>query len=213
MPTLYVKGMAKRIPAGAKLLFEVHYTPNGKEQTDRSSVGVIFAKQPPERIVETNVLANIGLRVPPRKARHVEELQYVFDEDVELLSFMPHMHLRGASARYLVTYLDGRKETLLSVPDYDFNWQSIYRFAKPIPMPKGTKITWIGEWDNSADNPRNPDPSKEIRFGLQTWDEMMNGWMEVVKKYDPESTNEDKKKNQDHENTKDENMKKTKKGT
>jgi peroxiredoxin/mono/diheme cytochrome c family protein len=197
MPTLYAKGVAKRVPAGAKLMFEVHYTPNGKEQTDRSSVGVIFAKQPPGRVVETNVLANIGLRVPPRVARHVEELEYVFDEDVELLSFMPHMHLRGTSARYVVTYLDGRKETLLSVPDYDFNWQSIYRFAKPISMPKGTKITWIGEWDNSADNPRNPDPAKEVRFGLQTWDEMMNGWMEVVKKYNHENTKEGNTKKSD----------------
>jgi peroxiredoxin/mono/diheme cytochrome c family protein len=193
MPTLYRKGMAKRVPAGAKLLFEVHYTPNGKEQTDRSTVGVIFVKQPPERIVETNVLANINLRVPPRVARHVEELQYVFAEDVELLSFMPHMHLRGTNARYLVAYPDGRKETLLSVPDYDFNWQSIYRFAKPISMPKGTKITWIGEWDNSADNPRNPDPAKEVKFGLQTWDEMMNGWMEVAKKYNHENTKEERK--------------------
>jgi peroxiredoxin/mono/diheme cytochrome c family protein len=193
MPTLYAKGMAKRVPAGAKLLFEVHYTPNGKEQTDRSSIGVIFATQPPERVVETNVLANIGLRVPPRAARHVEELEYVFTEDVELLTFMPHMHLRGVSARYVVTYLDGRKETLLSVPDYDFNWQSIYRFAKPIPMPKGTKVTWIGEWDNSADNPRNPDSTKEVRFGLQTWDEMMNGWMEVVKKRERENTKEKEK--------------------
>jgi hypothetical protein len=70
----------------------------------------------------------------------------------------------------------------LSVPDYDFNWQSVYRFAKPIAMPRGTKITWICHWDNSADNPRNPDPTKEVRWGLQTWDEMMNGWMEVVRK-------------------------------
>jgi peroxiredoxin/mono/diheme cytochrome c family protein len=199
MPTLYAKGMAKRVPTGAKLQFEVHYTPNGKEQTDRSSVGLIFAKEPPERIVETNVLANIALRVPPRVSRHEEKLEYVLTEDAELLSLMPHMHLRGTSARYIATFLDGRKETLLAVPDYDFNWQSIYRFAKPIPMPKGTKITWIGEWDNSAENPRNPDPSKEVRFGLQTWDEMMNGWMEIAKKYNHENRN--------HENPKDEKKK------
>lgn len=182
MPALYAKGTAKRFPAGSKLLFEVHYTPNGTEQTDCSSVGVIFAKQPPDYIVETNILANLGLRVPPRVARRKEDFQYTFPNDVELLSFMPHMHLRGSSARYLAAYPDGRKETLLFVPDYDFNWQSVYRLAKPIPMPKGTKLTWIGEWDNSADNPRNPDPTKEIRWGLQTWDEMLNGWMEVVVK-------------------------------
>ena len=92
---------------------------------------------------------------------------------------MPHMHLRGTSAKYVATYPDGKTETLLSVPDYDFNWQSVYRFAEPLKIPKGTKLTWIGHWDNSADNPRNPDPTKEVRWGLQTWDEMQNGWMEV----------------------------------
>jgi hypothetical protein len=66
------------------------------------------------------------------------------------------------------------------VPDYDFNWQSVYRFAEPLKLPKGTKLTWSARWDNSADNPRNPDPAKEVRWGLQTWDEMQNGWMEVV---------------------------------
>ena len=94
---------------------------------------------------------------------------------------MPHMHLRGVSARYEATYPGGKREVLLSVPDYDFGWQSVYRFAEPRPMPKGTRLTWVGRWDNSADNPRNPDPSKEVYWGLQTWDEMMNGWMEVVR--------------------------------
>jgi peroxiredoxin len=182
MPALFSEGIAKRVPAGSKFIFEVHYTPNGTEQTDRSSVGLIFAKKPPEYAAETNILAQMGLRVPPQVANHKEKFQYTFREDALLVSFMPHMHLRGTSARYEATYPDGRTETLLSVPDYDFNWQSIYRFAKPLAMPKGTKITWIGQWDNSADNPRNPDPKKEVRWGLQTWDEMMNGWMEVVRK-------------------------------
>jgi peroxiredoxin/mono/diheme cytochrome c family protein len=182
MPARYEPGTAKRIPANSKFVFEVHYTPNGKEQTDISSVGIIFAKEPPEYAVETNILANMGLRVPPRVADHKEEFNYTFKQDGLLLSFMPHMHLRGSSARYQATYPDGRTETLLSVPDYDFNWQSVYRFAQPLLMPKGTKITWTGGWDNSADNPRNPDPAKEVRWGLQTWDEMQNGWMEVVRK-------------------------------
>jgi hypothetical protein len=92
------------------------------------------------------------------------------------------MHLRGTAAKYTATFPDGRTETLLSVPNFDFNWQSIYRFADPVPAPKGTKLVWAGEWDNSADNPRNPDPSQTVRWGLQTFDEMQNGWMEVVKK-------------------------------
>jgi peroxiredoxin len=180
MPGVYPPGTAKRIPAGSKLIFEVHYTPNGTAQTDCSSVGLRYAKGPPERIVETNILANLRLRVPPRVANHEAKFDFTFRDDALVLSFMPHMHLRGTSAKYVATYPDGRTETLLSVPDYDFNWQSVYRFAQPRRMPRGTKLTWIGHWDNSADNPRNPDPSKEVIWGLQTWDEMQNGWMELV---------------------------------
>jgi peroxiredoxin len=180
MPAIYPEATARKVPAGAKLVFEVHYTPNGTEQTDRSSVGVIFAKQPPQKEVDVNILANLMLRVPPKAANHKGELTYTFAKDATVLSFMPHMHLRGLSARYDVTYPDGRQETLLYVPDFDFNWQSIYRFKEPLKIPKGTKLTWAGWWDNSADNPRNPDPTKEVRWGEQTWDEMQNGWMDVV---------------------------------
>jgi peroxiredoxin len=180
MPVLYPPGTAKRVRAGSKLLFEVHYTPNGTEQTDRSSVGVIFAKGPPAQAAETNILANMLLRIPAGAANHKGEMTFEFPHDALVLAFMPHMHLRGISAKYMATYPDGKTETLLSVPDYDFNWQSTYRFAEPLKMPKGTKLTWIGHWDNSADNPRNPDPKKTVLWGLQTWDEMQNGWMEVV---------------------------------
>jgi hypothetical protein len=93
---------------------------------------------------------------------------------------MPHMHLRGTSAKYVLIYPDGKTETLLSVPDYDFAWQSVYRFAEPVKVPKGTKLIWSGRWDNSADNPRNPYPTKDVYWGLQTWVEMQNGWMDVV---------------------------------
>ncbi len=180
MPVLYRPGTAKRIPAGAKLVFEVHYTPNGTEETDRSSVGIIFAKQKPQFVAETNILANMLLRIPPHTPSVKGQMTFTFKDDALLLSFMPHMHLRGTSAKYVATYPDGKTETLLCVPDYDFNWQSVYRFAEPLRIPKGTKLTWTGWWDNSADNPRNPDPSKAVRWGLQTFDEMQNGWMEVV---------------------------------
>jgi peroxiredoxin len=180
MPAIYPPGTARLIPAGSKLMFEVHYTPNGTEQTDRSSVGVIFAKKPPEYHAETNILANLMVRIPPKQANVKGEITYTFPEDALVLSFMPHMHLRGTSAKYVAVYPDGKRETLLSVPDYDFSWQSVYRFAEPLKIPKGTKLIWTGHWDNSADNPRNPDPTKEVRWGLQTWDEMQNGWMDVV---------------------------------
>jgi peroxiredoxin len=180
MPALYPPGTAKFIPKGSKLIFEVHYTPNGKEAVDRSSVGLIFAKKPPDNVVDTNILANMALRIPAGEAAHKDDVTYTFPADARLLSFMPHMHLRGVSAKYVVTYPDGKRETLLSVPDYDFGWQSIYRFAEPLNIPKGTKLTFTARWDNSADNPRNPDAKKAVRWGLQTWDEMQNGWMEVV---------------------------------
>jgi peroxiredoxin len=180
MPVLYPADTAKRIPAGAKLVFEVHYTPDGTEQTDRSLVGLIYAKRPPKYEASTNILANMKLGIPARAADHRGQITYTFPRDGLVLSFMPHMHLRGTAARYDVVYPDGKKETLLSVPDYDFGWQSVYRFKEPLRIPKGTKLTWSGRWDNSADNPRNPDPSKAVKWGLQTWDEMQNGWMEVV---------------------------------
>jgi peroxiredoxin len=180
MPARYSPDMARRIPAGSKLLFEVHYTPNGTKQTDRSSVGVIYARKPPKYAVEMNILANMLFRIPPRTPDQQGQMSFTFPQDALILSFMPHMHLRGISARYILTYPDGKSDTLLSVPDYDFNWQSVYRFATPLHVPKGSKLAWIGHWDNSEDNPRNPDPSKPVRWGLQTWDEMQNGWMEVV---------------------------------
>jgi peroxiredoxin len=180
MPATYAPGTAKRIPAGSKFVFEMHYTPNGTEQKDRSRVGIIFAKESPRHPVDTNILANMLFRIPPGAAEHRGQLVYTFREDSRLLSFMPHMHLRGLNAKYTATYPDGRTETLLAVPDYDFNWQSVYRFADPLLMPKGTKLTWSAAWDNSADNPRNPDATREVRWGEQTWDEMMNGWMETV---------------------------------
>lgn len=180
MPAIYTPGMAKRVPAGAKLVFEVHYTPNGTEQTDRSSVGIIFAKKAPEHAVEVNILANMGLKVPPGVPNQKGEMTFVFKDDALIVSLMPHMHLRGTSAKYVATYPDGKRETLLSVPDFDFGWQSVYRFKEPLRVPKGTKLVWSGTWDNSADNPRNPDPTKTVYWGLQTFDEMQNGWMEMI---------------------------------
>ncbi len=180
MPARYPADTAKRIPKGAKLVFEVHYTPDGTARKDRCSIGIVFAKKPPTHAAETNILANMLFAIPAGAASHEGRLTYTFKRGATLLSFMPHMHLRGVSARYEVEYPGGKKETLLSVPDYDFGWQTAYRFAEPVRIPKGAKLTWVGRWDNSADNPRNPDPKKAVRWGLQTWDEMQNGWMELV---------------------------------
>jgi peroxiredoxin len=180
MPARHPHGFARRVPAGSRLLFEVHYTPNGTAQADRSSVGIVLAKGPPGHAVEMNVLANMLFEIPPGARRHQGETTFTFRQDALVLSFVPHMHYRGISARYEATYPDGKTETLLSVPDFDFDWQSVYRFAEPKKVPGGTKLKWIGWWDNSADNPRNPDATKEVSWGLQTWEEMQNGWMEFV---------------------------------
>jgi peroxiredoxin/mono/diheme cytochrome c family protein len=180
MPALYAPGTAKKIPAGARLVFEVHYTPNGMAQTDRSSVGLIFASKPPALEAEANILANMLVRIPPHAPNHRGQLDFTFSDDALILSFLPHMHLRGTSAKYVATYPDGKQETLLYVPDYDFNWQTVYRFAEPVRIPRGTRLRWMASWDNSADNPRNPDPTREVRWGLQTFDEMQNGWMDMV---------------------------------
>ena len=165
MPAYYAPDMARKIPAGSRLLFEVHYTPDGTAQTDRSSVGIILAKKPPAHPVEMNILANMIFRIPPRAANYQGQMTFTFPKDALVLSFMPHMHLRGISARYEMTYPDGRTETILSVPDYDFGWQSGYRFEKPLQVPKGSKLTWIGRWDNSADNPQ-PRPVQGGLLGL-----------------------------------------------
>ncbi len=180
LPHVYPPGTGKKIPAGTKLIFEMHYTPNGTAQGDRSKIGIIFAKEPPRQIAETNILANMMVKIPPGVANLSGRLNYTFKDDARILGFMPHMHLRGLNARYELTYPDGRNETLLNVPDYDFNWQSVYRFVEPLRVPKGTKLAWIAAWDNSPDNPRNPDATKEVRWGEQTWDEMANGWLDVV---------------------------------
>ncbi len=173
-------GSAKRVPKNSILVFQMHYTPNGVEQTDRSSVGLIFAKEPPKVEVRTRAVAQKRLNIPPGEANYEAKSETVFDQDADLLSLLPHMHLRGKDFRYEVVYPDGKRETLLSVPRYDFNWQSNYRLEKPLHLPAGTRIECTAHYDNSKDNPNNPDPNKTVRWGDQTWDEMMIGFVDYA---------------------------------
>ena len=182
---VYPDGYAKKLPKGYTLHFQIHYTPNGTEQTDRSSVGVIFAKKPPEYRAETNILANLLVKIPPKQANVKGEVTYTFQDDALLLSFMPHMHLRGKDYLIEAVSPEGNRETLLSIPRYDFNWQSVYRYTNPLPVPKGTKIHCVAHFDNSAKNPNNPDPTQEVRWGDQTWEEMMIGWYTTITYLDP----------------------------
>jgi peroxiredoxin/mono/diheme cytochrome c family protein len=183
MPLILGEGQAKKVPAGARLVFQMHYTPNGKEQADQSSVGMIFSKEPPkQRCLTKPVLSEKFMfgrdQIPAGEENYVMESSYKFREDSHLLGFMPHMHLRGKDFRYEAIYPDGKKETLLSVPKYNFNWQSVYRCTEPVAMPKGTVLRCVAHFDNSAKNPNNPDATTAVRWGDQTWEEMMIGWIE-----------------------------------
>ncbi len=176
-------GLAKKIPAGAKLVFQMHYTPNGKAQSDQTCVGLVFAKKPPRHRVITDAIYNLKFlsvleHIPAGAENYKMESTQSFWHNAHLLNFFPHMHLRGKDFLYEAIYPDGKKEILLSVPRYDFNWQSVYRLAEPLALPKYTKIHCIAHFDNSANNPNNPDPTKNVYWGYQTWEEMMTGWID-----------------------------------
>jgi peroxiredoxin len=173
-------GVAKKLPKGSKLVFQMHYTPDGKPRKDRSSVGLIFGKKPPERESITLGIGNNKIDLKPGDANYRVESSFKFPMDGEILGFMPHMHLRGKSFVYEAVDPDGKTEVLLSVPKFDFGWQASYRLAKPYPMKKGSKIHCIAYFDNSEGNPNNPDPKKEVYWGDQTWEEMMIGWTEIA---------------------------------
>lgn len=173
-------GQARLIKAGSDLIFQMHYTSNGKQTTDRTSVGMVFAKQPPrERVVNTFV-ANPWLRIPPGEANAKVVARVPVHEDVTLQSMFPHMHVRGKSMEYRAVYPTGETELLLNVPRYDFNWQLTYYLAEPKKLPKGTQLEITAHYDNSPNNPANPDPRQEVRWGDQTWEEMLAAFVDFV---------------------------------
>ncbi len=174
-------GVAKRVPKGSKFVFQMHYTPDGKERKDRSSVGLVFAKAPPEREAHTiGISRPLDVFIPAGADNQPAEASFEFRSDGHILGFMPHMHLRGKDFTYEAILPDGKKEVLLSVPHYNFGWQASYRLEKPYPMPKGSTLRCVGHFDNSAKNPNNPDPTKDVYWGDQTWEEMLIGWTEIV---------------------------------
>jgi len=175
-PLKLMPGTAVLVKAGSSLFFQVHYTPNGKAVKDRSYIGVRFAKEPPKYRAIRGLALNAGFRIPPNDANYEVRSSYTVKQDVTLDSLMPHMHLRGKDFQYTVVYPDGRQEVILSVPKYDFNWQLMYQLKAPMLLPKGTRIDCVAHFDNSANNKFNPDPTKEVRWGEQTWEEMMIGF-------------------------------------
>jgi hypothetical protein len=173
-------GSAKKIPKGATLVFQMHYTPNGVEQKDRSSVGLVLAKEPPRHEVRTRSVAQQLLLIPPGADNHKVTSASTFRQDALLWSLLPHMHLRGKSFEYQAVFPDGTRKVLLSVPRYDFGWQASYRLAEPLFMPAGTRIECTAHFDNSKDNLNNPDPTAWVRWGDQTWEEMMIGFVDYT---------------------------------
>jgi hypothetical protein len=173
---IHMPGTAKRIPAGSTLVFQVHYTTNGKPGRDRSKLGLVFAKEPPQREIRTGLITNALFAIPPGADNYGVEAEATFSEDVKIYSMHPHMHLRGKDMTYTATYPDGRKEILLRVPKYDFGWQTDYWLAQPLLLPKGTKVHVAAHFDNSPANRANPDPKATVRWGDQTWEEMMIGF-------------------------------------
>jgi len=175
-PIIAGPGQARRIPKGSRILFEIHYTPNGRAVTDRSSIGLCYAKEPPPTELFALSAMNAKFRIPPGADNHEVKSVHVFPKAATLLSVTPHMHVRGKAFRYETVTKDGKRETILNVPKYDFNWQASYDFAKPVTVPAGTRLECTAWYDNSANNPFNPDPKKTIRFGNMTSDEMMIGF-------------------------------------
>src|SRR5262245_4989156 len=165
-------GRALRIRAGAVLLFQMHYTSNGTAAKDRSSVGMVFAKQPPQEEIRASAFVNTLLVLPPGESNKAVDSAIRFTEDARIYALFPHTHLRGKSWEYRLVYPDGRTEVVLSVPKYDFNWQTYYVFTKPLTVPKGGRLEATAHYDNSTANPWNPDPKVEVRWGEQTWQEM-----------------------------------------
>jgi hypothetical protein len=169
----YEPGTAMLLRAGSTIVLQMHYTPAGKETVDRTKVGLFFAKEPPKTELRLGTLLNGALQIPAGEKDYSIAAEMTSLTDVTLRSLMPHTHLRGKSWEYTAIFPDGRSEVILSVSRYDFNWQTEYVFAEPLKLPKGSKIRAVAHYDNSAANKSNPDPKIDVKWGDQTWEEMM----------------------------------------
>ncbi len=170
--SIFEPGSALRIPAGAVITFQIHYTSNGTAGTDQSSIGLVFAKEPPHTEIHTTQVMNPMMRIPAGAADQAVDTAIEFNEDTHITAMIPHTHLRGKAWEYRLIYPNGDSKVVLSVPKYDFNWQTWYVFATPLAAPKGSRLEATAHYDNSVNNKFNPDPKVEVRWGDQTWNEM-----------------------------------------
>ncbi len=178
----YPDGMAKLFPANSSLVFQVHYTPVGTAQEDVSRIGLWFAdEEDVEYEVRSISAVNTEINIPPGDDNYrAEANSRKMRTDARLIELLPHMHLRGKAFRYEAVYPDGTTETLLDVPEYDFNWQTAYRFTEPKSFPQGTRIHCVAHFDNSEKNLNNPDPEERVKWGTQTWEEMLIGYFDIA---------------------------------
>ena len=179
-PIAWAPGQAKLIRKGSDIVFEIHFTSNGKAAVDHSELGIYFAKQPPAERIITITPADSKLAIPPGDANYRSFVWAELQADAKLISLQPHMHLRGKAYRIEAVYPGGRRDLLIDVPRYDFNWQTTYFFKEPLQLPKGAKLECTGWFDNSPNNAANPDPTQTIHWGDQSWEEMNVGFMEIA---------------------------------
>ena len=179
-PLMLDPGRAKLIKKGSVLIFQVHYTTNGEPGMDRTSVGLIFTKVPVEKRVITAGAFALALAIPPGAPNYESTASFSFKEDSHIDSLHPHMHMRGKDFLYRLVYPDGTSKVLLWVPRYDFNWQLTYFLKEPLAVPRGSRLEVVAHHDNSANNKFNPDPTRLVEWGQQTWDEMMIGYLDYT---------------------------------
>ncbi|MAT84306.1 MAG: hypothetical protein CMD39_08450 [Gammaproteobacteria bacterium] len=172
---VFAEGTGVLLPADGVIQFQMHYTTFGKAVVDASRLGIYFHDDKPEHALQTTVLMNPRIRIPANTKAHSDSAETVIERDILVYNLLPHAHYRGKASEFTAVYPDGREEVLLSVPDYDFNWQTTYELAEPKFLPAGTRIVHTTTWDNSAQNPANPDPNREVPWGQQSWDEMLFG--------------------------------------
>ncbi|MGC2399550.1 MAG: cytochrome c [Acidobacteriaceae bacterium] len=172
-PDMFEPGQAKLVPAGSDIVLEVHYMPEGKASSDQSNVGLVLAKEPPAERVMTLSAGNEKFRIPPGDPNYRVDASFTFRREVTLLGVHPHMHMRGKDMSYRLVFPDGTTRDILNVPHYNWHWQLWYNLAKPIVLPAGTRVECTAHYDNSAGNPENPDPTKTVTWGQQSFDEMM----------------------------------------
>jgi len=171
----YPEGAGVLVRQGGQIHLQMHYTTYGRETVDETQIALYFHDEPPEHHLRQQVVMGTDLVIPAGEARHEETGYFEFDREAQIYSLFPHAHFRGVATGFDLVYPDGRREGLLQVPRYDFNWQHTYTLAEPITVPAGTRIVHTTVYDNSARNPANPDPDKTVTWGLQSWDEMLYG--------------------------------------